>query len=130
MISLSRIPYFRFSTATITNKTYSKFQEKYTASIEAMRLKVSATSEASDSIKKSTRKVYVHPYNCPHRMINISPIKSLQLDMDFIGVEQVSPHFENFGFARKNALLMWGGLLVMKFLAETEDFFMFARAGV
>ena len=84
-----------------------------------MRLKVNSTSEAADSIKKSTRKVFVHPYNCAHRMINISPQKTEQLNMEVLGAEQVSPHFENFGFARKNALLLWGGLLVMKFFAET-----------
>jgi hypothetical protein len=41
----------------------------------------------------------------------------------------VSPHYEHFSFARRQALLFVGGLAVLRFLASTEDFFHFAQSG-
>jgi hypothetical protein len=79
MISAIRVPLFRFSTSTITNKTFSKFQEKYIANIEAFKAKVNSTSQAADTIKKSTRRVYVHPFEDPHKKISVGPVKTYQL---------------------------------------------------
>ncbi len=43
------------------------------------------------------------------------------------GAEPVSPHYEHFSFARRQALIFLGGLGVLRFIASTEDFFMFAQ---
>jgi hypothetical protein len=47
--------------------------------------------------------------------------------MDVQGVEQVSPHYEHFSFARRHALVLWGGFIALRFVANTEDLYMFGR---
>jgi hypothetical protein len=44
------------------------------------------------------------------------------------GPEQVSAHYEHFSFARRHALTFWAGLIVLRFMATTEDIFMFAQS--
>jgi hypothetical protein len=46
------------------------------------------------------------------------------------GPEQVSPHYENFSFARRHAITFWMGLLLLRFLGSTEDIFVFAQSSV
>lgn len=41
----------------------------------------------------------------------------------------MSPHYEHFTFARRYALTFLGGLIVLQFMANTEDIYMFARGG-
>ena len=96
-----RVPLFRFSSSAIASKTYAKFQEKYAANLEAFQKKTSKTARLSDSIKRSTQKAYVHPYDDMHHRPYYSAMQSLQAGMDFMGAEQVSPHYENFGLARQ-----------------------------
>lgn len=45
------------------------------------------------------------------------------------GPEQVSPHYEHFSMARRHAVIFMGGLIALRFIASTEDFFMFGETG-
>ena len=55
-------------------------------------------------------------------------VKWLETSTEVVGPEQVSPHYEHFSFARRHALTFWGGLIALRFIASTEDFFMFAES--
>lgn len=55
----------------------------------------------SGNIKKPTS-VYLNYLD--HHPLNFSVVKTAELFHDFIGPEQVSPHYENFMVARKYAL--------------------------
>lgn len=46
-------------------------------------------------------KVYTHPFDYEHQPLNFSPVKTAELFYEFVGPEQVSPHYENFLVARK-----------------------------
>ena len=102
MISPLRHSLYRFSsTSAIASKTFSKFQEKYAANLEAFKSKSEARVKYSDSIKRSTQKTFVHPFDNENEDLVCSPIGLVQAHQDFYGGEQVSPHYENFGMARR-----------------------------
>ena len=86
------------------------------------------STKAGDQIKKNTQKVYVHPYENSHRPIVPGVIKTLEVERDLIGPEQVSPHYENFGMARRYALFFWGGFITLRVISGHEDFFLYAQS--
>jgi len=88
------------------------------------------SAKASDQIKKTTQKVYVHPYENAHRPIVQGVVKTLEVERDFVGPEQVSPHYENFGLARRYALFFWAGFLTLRIIADHEDIFIWAKGSV
>jgi len=53
--------------------------------------------------------------------LNFSPVKTAELFHDFIGPEQVSPHYENFMVSRKYLLIFWAGFFVINMGAATID---------
>lgn len=87
-------------------------------------------SKSGDQIKKTTQKVYVHPYENVHRPIVPGVIKALEVERDLMGAEPVSPHYENFGMSRRYLLIFSAGFIVLNFIASTEDFYMFARSSI
>lgn len=129
MISPFRHSLYRFSSASaVASKTFSKFQEKYAANLDAFKSKSEAEIKYSDTIKRSTQKTYVHPFDNVNEDLTTSPIAVIQTHHDFYGGEQVSPHYENFGMARREAIVFWLGYLGLNFIADTPDFHFFAQA--
>ena len=88
------------------------------------------SAKSGDQIKKTTQKIYVHPYENSHSPIVAGVAKSLEIERDLMGPEQVSPHYENFGLARRYALFFWGGFITLRFIASSEDFFLYAKSSV
>lgn len=129
MLTTSRfLPLYRFSAnSTIAQKTFAKFQEKHAANMEAFKRKMADANKQGDQVKKSTQKVYVHPFNSSHKPIVPGGMKMLEVERDLLGAEQVSPHYENFSMARKHALFLWGGFIALRWIAGSEDFYLFAR---
>ena len=84
-------------------------------------------SKSGDQIKKSTQRVYVHPYENSHRPIVPGVAKTLEVERDLMGAEQVSPHYENFSMARKHLLLFWGGFITLRLLADSPDFYIWCQ---
>ena len=122
---------FRFSSSNaIAAKTFSKFQEKYSAHLESFKKKTSSTQRESEAIKRSTQKGYVHPHDDLHHRPYYSVMHTLQTYVDLYGAEQVSPHYENLGMARKDALLFWGGYFALAFAATSPDFHFYAQTGL
>ena len=56
------------------------------------------------TIKKPMAKAYEHPFNSVHHPLNFSAVKIAETFHDFVGPEQVSPHYENFTMSRKMLL--------------------------
>ena len=123
-----RFGLYRFSSSSIAAKTYAKFQEKYSANVAAFQKKISKEDRYSHNVKKSTQKIYQHPIDNFHRKMYPGVLSRMQLSAEFIGAEQVSPHYENFGMARREALFFWGATFAMYFVATTPDIHFFARS--
>lgn len=60
--------------------------------------------------------------------MQIGQIKSAELFFNFVGPEQVSPHYENFLVARKYLMLTYGGLIVLGFMAGTTNLSWIAKS--
>ena len=129
MIAPLRLISFRFSSNAIAAKTYAKYQEKYAAHLEAFQKKTATTERLSDNIKRSTQKSYVHPNDDVQHRPFYSGLNTIKAGLDFLGGEQVSGHYENFGMARREALVFWAGYFTMLFIGSTPDFHYFAQAG-
>lgn len=69
---------YRFSSNAIASKTYAKFQEKYSAHLDAFKKKAGEHQKAAETIKRSTQKVYKHPFNDMHHKPYYSAIQTLQ----------------------------------------------------
>lgn len=119
---------YRFSTNAIAAKTYAKFQEKYSAHLEAFKKKTTDHQKGSETVKRSTQKAFKHPYDDLHHRPYFSPVQTLQSMLDLVGAEQVSAHYENFAKARKDLLFFWGFYFTMRFIAATPDISYYADA--
>jgi len=117
-----------FSFSSIAQKTFVKFSERYAANIQEFQKRVASSATEGETLKRSTLRAYVHPYNDPHKRVISGVAETLKAESDLRGAEPVSPHYEHFSFARRQALIFLGGLGVLRFIASTEDFFMFAQS--
>jgi hypothetical protein len=121
---------FGFSSQqVVAQKTFVKFNERYAANVEEFKKKVSSTGNKAEAVKRSTQRAYVHPLHTAYKPVFPSASNTVDTSNELRGPEQVSPHYEHFSFARRQALIFLGGLVVLRFIANTEDFFMFAQTG-
>ncbi|CAK81876.1 unnamed protein product (macronuclear) [Paramecium tetraurelia] len=132
--SSRRVGFFGFATATATHKdiagkNFLKFQSKYAEYVTQFNQKLEAIEKENKAPNVAPQgKAFEHPYNNPHNPVNMSGIKSSELFYNFIGPEQVSPHYENFLVARKYLLLTYGGLIVIGFAAGTTNLHWIAKS--
>jgi len=119
---------FTFSAEqVVAQKTFVKFNERYAANLEEFKRKVSSVASQAEAIKSSTQRAYVHPLHTAYKPTFPSVSITVTTSNELRGPEQVSPHYEHFSFARRQALIFIGGLIALRFIANTEDFFMFAQ---
>lgn len=118
----------RFLFSSVAQKTFQKFTERYAANVAEFNKKMAGASAQAESLKKSTARAYVHPYHETYKQAYPSAFEGIRVDSDLRGAEQVSPHYEHFSFARRQALLFVGGLAALRFMATTEDLWMFAQS--
>jgi hypothetical protein len=64
---------------------------------------------------------YSHPYDSEHHPLNFSQVKEVQFNSEFLGPEQVSPHYENFLVSRKYATAFLGTMGILSFAIGTYD---------
>lgn len=113
---------FSFSQAESLNSNILRFREKYNENLKVFRDKVQALEQKNvTGLKKPAGTIYNHPYHSDHHPLNFSPVKNAEFFHDFVGPEQVSPHYENFLVARKWAVAIWVGYFVLMFGATTVD---------
>jgi len=126
--SLANLQAAPFSRAQeFLNKSRLRYQEQ----VEAFRERVDkAERDNKPAPQRPFPKGYSHPYQSDHHPLNFSPVKTAELFHDFIGPEQVSPHYENFMMSRKYALIFWGGLLFLSFGAGTLDLHWIAKSAL
>ena len=124
------IPRLAFSsTSEVAQRTFGVFSQRYAANVEAFKKKVGETASEAEAVKRSTQRAYVHPLHEKHKPVFLGVANALRTDNELRGPEQVSPHYEHFSMARRQALIFLGGLIALRFIATTEDFFMFAQTG-
>jgi hypothetical protein len=56
-----------------------------------------------------------------HHRLNFSAVKTAEFFHDFVGPEQVSPHYENFLVSRKYLMAFWAAFFVLNFGIATAD---------
>lgn len=130
MIPATRLGYSFATTTSIAQKTFAKFTERHSAILQQFSDKVSTSGLESEPIKKTTQRAFVHPMHEAHKGAFMGVASALQAEKDLHGQEQVSAHYEHFSFARRHALIFFGGLAALKYIAYTEDFYMFARSAI
>lgn len=129
--SLTPIVANGFATNDLVAKNYIKFKQRYTESVKSFQEKLSKVEdEDRPALKKPVSKAYTHPYNSHHHPLNFSPVKNAELFHDWVGPEQVSPHYENFMMSRKYALIFWGGVFALSFGASTVDLHWMAKSSI
>lgn len=84
--------------------------------------------DTESAAKLKNKKAYVHPFNNEHYEVNMNPTKASELFFEFVGPEQVSPHYESFLASRKWALGFWGTSLTLAYVGSTVDFHWVARS--
>merc|ERR1711976_552263 len=85
-------------------------------------------AQPDNSNKLKMKKAYQHPFVNEHYTVNINPVRTHQLFYDFVGPEQVSPHYESFLASRKWAIGAVTGTLALSYLGATLDFHWIARS--
>lgn len=124
------IPKLAFaSSKDVAGKTFKVFTQRYAANVEAFKKKVGEAAKDAETIKRSTQRAYVHPLNDTFKPVFLGNVNSQRVQSELYGPEQVSPHYEHFSMARRHALIFLGGLIALRFIASTEDFFMFGQSG-
>ena len=117
------------SSKELAGKTFKIFTQRYEANVEAFKKRVGDAAEQAETIKKSTQRAYVHPLHESFKPVFLGVANTARTESELRGPEQVSPHYEHFSMARRHALIFLGGLIAMRFIASTEDFFMFGQTG-
>jgi hypothetical protein len=126
------------SLASLQAAPFSRAQEflgksrlRYQEQVDAFRERVDkAERDNKPPLQRPFPKGYSHPYQSDHHPLNFSPVKTAELFHDFIGPEQVSPHYENFMMSRKYALIFWGGLLFLSLGVGTLDLHWIAKSAL
>lgn len=65
-----------------------------------------------------------------HHPINFSAVKTAEFFNDFVGPEQVSPHYENFLVSRKYLMAFWSAFFALNFAAATVDLNWLAKSSL
>lgn len=114
-------PLFKFSSAGIEAQ-YNQFHEQYQEHFKQYREKMQKLEDEQNiHIKKPLAKGYVHPYNSDHHPINFSAVKLAELFYDFVGPEQVSPHYENYLMSRKYLMAFFAMFATLNFFMGSYD---------
>ena len=66
-------------------------------------------------------KFFKHPLDSKYHPINFSPVRFVELYLDFVGPEPVSPHYEPFSIARQFALNALFTLGVTSYFLKVHD---------
>jgi len=120
----------------ISAAPFSRAQEFLARSQAKYREHAQAFRERAEKMERDNKpaarrpfpKGYSHPYQSEHNPLNFSPVKNAELFHDFVGPEQVSPHYENFLMSRKYAMIFWAGLLTLSLGVGTLDLHWIAKS--
>ena len=110
----------------------SKIQSKRLVQLVQRNMTASATGqsvlkEQYNEFHKSRReflnsnKFFKHPLDSKYHPINFSPHRFTELYMDFVGPEQVSPHYEPLTIARQFAVNSLVTLALVSYFMKIND---------
>ena len=119
-----------FSLAAVGENNYSNFRTAYVQNLSKFKKTMDKMEDTQTASSLKSKKAYRHPYNNEHSSINISPIRDDELVHEFVGPEQVSPHYESFLFSRKWAIGFWTVGFSLSFIAKTVDFHWIAKSAI
>ena len=70
---------------------------------------------------QAKQKFYEHPLDSPNHPLNFSPLRTVELMLDFVGPEQVSPHYEPLMASRRLALGSIATLFTISYFGKMSD---------
>lgn len=110
-----------FSFEAVADSSYNKFRSAYLKNYEA--LKEQKNSPEGDELIETEKitKVYTHPADNEFNPIHFGGGCVETTFFDFVGPEQVSPHYENFTMSRKWAIGTVAGTLGINMLGGIVD---------
>lgn len=71
--------------------------------------------------KNTTQKYFTHELDDEHHPLNFSNIRTVELALDMVGPEMVSPHYEPFMASRRFALTSLAALFGISYLGKISD---------
>lgn len=77
----------------LAQKTFLKFNERYSANLEDFKKKVGSANNQAETIKRSTQRAYVHPLHTSYKPAFPSVATTVTTSNELRGPEQVSPHY-------------------------------------
>lgn len=119
-----------FSLAAVGEGNYKRFRTTYVNNLSKFKQTMDRLEDTEEAAKLKSRKAYSHPYHNQHSEINLSPARASEIFFEFVGPEQVSPHYESFLASRKWAIGFWTTLVGLSFVAGTVDLHWVAKSTI
>ena len=119
-----------FSLAATAESNYSNFRSAYVQNLSKFQETLEEVEESENVANLKARKAWSHPYNNEHSRVNVSPSHTSELFFEFVGPEQVSPHYESFLVSRKWAIGFWTTCFTLSFFAQSVDFHWVAQSSI
>jgi len=107
---------------------YSQFRAAYVDNLSKFKSTMKNVEETNTQVNNSNRKAFKHEFNGEDQSINLNPARLDRLFYEFLGPEQVSPHYESFLASRKWAIGAVTGTLTLSYLGTSMDFHWIARS--
>jgi len=85
-----------FSLSATAESNYTNFRSAYVQNLSKFQETLEDVSQNESVADVKARKAWTHPYNNEHSKIHLSVSYQSEMWYEFVGPEQVSPHYESF----------------------------------
>jgi len=116
------------SLGAVAENNYSRFRAAYIDNLSKFKSTMDSMDETRETTNLKNKKAFSPPFENEHYEVNCHPSKFTELIHDFIGPEQVSPHYESFLASRKWAIGFWTTCLTLGYIGNSLDFHWVARS--
>lgn len=115
--------------ATAENN-YKNFRSAYVDNLSKFKQTIDEIDHSAETASLKSKKAYTHPYNNEHSQVNLTPGRASEIFFEFVGPEQVSPHYESFLASRKWAIGFWTTCLALAFVGNSVDMHWVAKSSM
>jgi hypothetical protein len=112
----------------VAENNYSRFRTAYVNNLGKFKETMETVENTESAATLKNKKAYVHPFDNEHYTVNMNPAKASEIFFEFVGPEQVSPHYESFLASRKWAIGFWATSITLAYVGSSVDFHWVARS--